>query len=115
MSEETEDITLEEDSQEISPIKRDEKGRWVKGNPPGPGRPEGSISLTTMIKQKLMTMSPDRRRTALEMLAENIIQDALESNDSMRRYIWDHLDGKAAQKINIDAELSQKKLIKLDE
>ena len=24
------------------PIKRDEKGRWIKGNPPGPGRPKGS-------------------------------------------------------------------------
>lgn len=76
-------------------LERDEKGRLLPGqeslNPNG--RPEGSISLTAMIKKKLELLSPDGKRQAIEMLADNIIQDALDSSDNMRKLIWNYLDG----------------------
>jgi len=61
------------------------------GNPKG--RPEGTISLTSMIKRKLQELTPDGKRQALEMLADNIIQDALDSSDKMRALIWNYIDG----------------------
>jgi len=76
-------------------------GKFKRGNP---GKPRGSLSLTAMIKKKLKTMSPDERRSALEALAENIIQDALESNNKMRQLIWNYLDGMPRQGIDIGAD-----------
>ena len=75
----------------------------VSGNPAG--RPEGSVSLTSMIKAKLEQMSPDGKRKALEVLAENIIQDALENNNKMRQLIWNYVDGMPRQGIDIKGEL----------
>jgi len=69
------------------------------GNPKG--RPKGSISLTSIIKKKLQELTPDGKRQALEMLADNIIQDALDSSDKMRTLIWAYLDGLPKQGMDI--------------
>ena len=90
-----------ENTGKIQEIKRDDKGRFKEGQSGNPaGKPKGSLSLTAMIKKKLESMSPDEKRTALEMLAENIIQDALESNNKMRQLIWNYLDGMPKQTIS---------------
>ena len=86
-------------NEEIDKTKEEQKKRgnpnWYKGmeSPNPEGRPEGSISLTTEIKKRLLVLSPDQKRTALEWLADNIIQDALDSNNKMRQLIWNYLDG----------------------
>ncbi|OGT24615.1 MAG: hypothetical protein A2W47_07110 [Gammaproteobacteria bacterium RIFCSPHIGHO2_12_38_15] len=79
-------------------------GKFIKGNKGGPGRPEGSISLTTEIKKRLLLLSPDQKRTALEWLADNIIQDALDSNNKMRQMIWNYLDGLPKQSLEIESD-----------
>ena len=67
---------------------------WKPGESGNPkGRPEGTISLTSMIKKKLELLSPDGKRQAIEVLADNIIQDALDSSDNMRKLVWNYLDG----------------------
>lgn len=46
------------------PIKRDEKGRWVEGNPPGPGRPKGKT-----IKERVLEWleeNPDDMKAFVE-------------------------------------------------
>lgn len=75
-------------------------GKFVKGNPGG-GRPKDSISLTTVIKRKLKALSPDGRREALEVLADNIIQDALDGGD-IRKTVWNYIDGMPRQKVGIE-------------
>ena len=77
----------------------------VSGNPKG--RPKDSISLTTAIKRRLRELTPDGKREAIEMLADNIIQDALDSSDNMRKLIWNYIDGlpKQSTKIEIEGEL----------
>jgi hypothetical protein len=93
---------------------------FMNGNDPRrnmDGRPEGSISLTSMIKRKLMTMSPDQKRTALEMLAENIIQDALDGKDTPVKLIWNYIDGlpKGESETQVSNTLNQVNIIAGDE
>lgn len=79
---------------------RDEKGRFKEGNPGGKLK-EGSISLTAVIERKLKELHPDGKREAIEMLADNIIQDALDSNNKMRTLIWNYVDGMPKQSVEI--------------
>ena len=57
------------------------------------GKEIGTVSLTAAIKRRLKELSPDQKRTALDWLADNIIQDALEHNNAMRKLIWNYVDG----------------------
>jgi hypothetical protein len=79
---------------------KDEKGRFVDGNKFGQGRPKG-LSLTEAIRRRLKELTPDDKRTALDFLADNIIQDALEHNNAMRKLIWNYLDGMPHQSLEI--------------
>ena len=81
------------DKQDENKPQRDEKGRLLPGNTANPaGRPKG-LSLTEAIRRRLKELTPDDKRTALDFLADNIIQDALEHNNAMRKLIWNYLDG----------------------
>ena len=71
--------------------------KGVSGNPKG--RAPGSISLTEVIRRKLKELHPDGKRDAIEGLADNIIQDAMDSSDRMRELIWNYMDGKPTQAI----------------
>lgn len=75
-------------------------GKFKEGNPGG-GRPKESFSLITILKEKLKTMSPDGKRTAAEVMIENIVQDALESDDKMRELIMNYIEGKPTNKVEI--------------
>lgn len=93
-------------------VERDEKGRILPGQPSlnPAGRPKGTISLTAIIKQRLLELSPDQKRTALEWLADNIIQDALENNNKMRQLIWNYLDGMPKQTFGFDEPITGVKI-----
>ena len=81
---------------------RNEKGQLLPGNTANPkGRPLDSISLTDAIKRRLKDLSPDQKRTALDWLADNIIQDALENNNAMRKLIWNYVDGMPRASLDI--------------
>jgi len=90
---------------------RDEKGRFKPGQSGNPaGKPEGSLSLTAAIKKRLKELSPDQKRTALDWLADNIIQDALDNNNAMRKMIWNYMDGMPKQSLEIEGELPIQKV-----
>ena len=80
--------------------------QWKPGESGNPaGKPEGAVSLTTAIKKRLKELSPDQKRTALDWLADNIIQDALDSNNKMRQLIWNYVYGMPKQSIEVGGEL----------
>ena len=70
-----------------------------------------------MVKRKLIALRPDGQREAIEVLADNIIQDALDSSDRMRELIWNYVDGKPTQRIegippaNVQINLPQGKTL----
>ena len=65
------------------------------------GRPKGSLSLLTILKNKLETMSPDQQRTAAEVFIENMVQDGLDGNDRVREMIMNYVEGKPVNRVEI--------------
>lgn len=74
---------------------------------PGPGRPPGSISLTTLLKRAL----EDRPQDAQAVVAK-IIEDAINGDVAARKLILERVDGAVPQRINI-GQLSDAQLIAL--
>lgn len=75
-------------------VKRDEKGRWAEGTKPGPGRPEGSISLVTVLKRRLRNHPEEQDAivaTLIEMATDRSDPRALQAVTQA----FDRIDGTA--------------------
>jgi hypothetical protein len=78
--------------------RRDFATRFQEGNPGGPGRPKGSLSLTTLLKKalqdtKLANVNIPAGQTVAEFFVENMIANA-SGNSSYMREIMERVDGK---------------------
>lgn len=70
------------------------------GNPKG--RPQGTLSLVSLIKKKLEEERPEDGRTFAEQLIEKYITEAIDNNDGQAiRDLIDRIDGKAMQKMQV--------------
>jgi hypothetical protein len=88
---------------------RDEKGRILPGAVLNPaGKPKGVRHLSTLLKEALINEGADSE------LVKTLIKKALEGNDRSIQEIFDRLEGKPQQAIDLNANI-EKKLIKLDE
>lgn len=81
--------------------------KFEKGWKGGPGRPPGSISLTTLLKKALKERPEDA-----QAVVAKIIQDAIEGDVAARKLILERVDGAVPQRINI-GQLSDAQLIAL--
>lgn len=88
-------------------IIRNEKGQIVPGSPSlnPKGRPEGSISPITRVKQ-IFNENPDK----FNEFIEEYIKDP-----GNRKHIVEMIDGKPKQDVNLDATLNGPGIIKLGE
>jgi hypothetical protein len=89
--------------------KRNPDGTWkegVSGNPVG--KPKGVRHLSTLLKEALLKEGGDSE------LVKTLIKKAIEGNDRSIQEIFDRLEGKPQQAIDLNANI-EKKLIKLDE
>lgn len=79
---------------------RDAKGRFTEGNP---GKPKGSISVISKIKQILQEIGKTmdgKERERLETLARNIVHMAINERDKdMIKLIVQYVDGLPTQPI----------------
>ena len=78
-------------------IKTDDKGKFVKGTAPGPGRPEGSISIKDTIRKNFKD-NPEKFEELISYYMEN-------EQPIMRKLLWEMLEGKPAQQIDLDANV----------
>lgn len=78
-------------SEEIKqdPLERDEKGRLVKGTPPGPGRPKGSVSIKDKVRQYLESHPEE---------VEAIVAHFVKNN---RELMWQMLEGRPSQQTDV--------------
>lgn len=79
---------------EMQEFKDPKTGRFLPGNPGGPGRPEGSISIMTRIKQKFQE-DPE--------LFESYIAEVL-TDPKLRSEIIRQIDGAPRQSVDVDAK-----------
>jgi hypothetical protein len=63
------------------PIKTDEKGRFVKGTAPGPGRPKGK-TLKEWVRDRLCEMNDEQRLIFLKDIPNDIKWKMAEGNPS---------------------------------
>jgi hypothetical protein len=76
-------------------IKTDEKGKFVKGTAPGPGRPKGSISVITKIKQQFEA-DPEGFDEFIERYKKNPMNE---------KHLVEMIDGKPNQKGELEVTM----------
>lgn len=82
---------------------------YKKGhNTPGTGRPKGSKSLTTILKdmiEKDLTLTNKETgvketKSTQEWIIASMVRDSVKGNFKATREIFDRIEGKAVQKVN---------------
>lgn len=92
-----------ETSQDTLRIKTDEKGRFMEGTAPGPGRPKGSISIKDKVRQYL-----DSHPEEVEEIVEHFVK-------KNRELMWQMLEGRPPQKLEQEGEISLKHYVITDD
>lgn len=87
---------------EVDPSIRDNKGRFVAGNPGGPGGNKRLPMLLPILREKLAQLSPDEKRTNAEAIVDELIAAALDRDEWAVKEIMNRVDGKVQ-----DAEKSE--------
>jgi hypothetical protein len=82
---------------------RDEKGRFIKGSSGNPGgSPKISISITKQLVEKL---EKDGCKD-LDEITDKIIKLAKNGNEQMIKYLWERIDGKLKETIDVNAKVN---------
>jgi len=99
-------VDLQQDIKE--PIKkgkikdRDKKtGKFVKGKPPGPGKPKGSVSIKTEIMKRLKKNPKELKEIIEYFIKEN------------RELMWQMLEGRPRQQVGLEAQIEEKQIREL--
>lgn len=82
------------------PIK-DEKGRFVQGNPGGPGRPPGSLSLVGLLKKKLEEIPDGEQKTWAELFIEKTLNDSYKGDPTSKKLVWNYVEGLPHERIDV--------------
>jgi len=87
--------------------------KWKKGQSGNPnGRPKGSVSIVTALKQKLEEVPEGKEKTYLHYFIEQIMKKTvIEGDVNMMKDVIDRVDGKAPQPMGGTDELPPIKLI----
>ena len=86
---------------------RDEKGHFTKGNKlggKGAGRPKGAISINDELRKLLNGKDKAGKRKVVEAVAYKILQDALGGDTRLMIEMWQQVDGKPAQNVNLGGQ-----------
>ena len=99
---------------ETTPIANPEKtknpllgpdGKFKVGNPGGPGRPKGSLSLKTMLQNKLNEMvettEGQKVKLADAIISATINQAIVKSDARVLKLLWNYLEGMPTQPIEL--------------
>ena len=84
---------------------RDETGKFIKGKSGNPeGRPKNAISINAELRKLLATKDKKTGKQYVESLALKIFTDALKGNDRLIIELWQQMEGKAPQNINVGGQ-----------
>ena len=83
------------------PQPRDDRGWFIQGALPGPGRPKGSISLVEHLKRHLRE---NEGKNAKEIV-EATYRLALDGHPQALKLVWDRIDGPVVQQVDLTAKV----------
>ena len=83
---------------------RDENGHFKKGHSVRGGRPKGSISINDELRKLLATKNKGTKKKYVEVIARKIFQDALKGNDRLLVELWQQMEGRASQNVNVGGQ-----------
>lgn len=81
---------------------RDEKGRFkegVSGNPAG--KPKGIRHMSTLLEEAIKKVAEGDAEPADILIVKKLIEKAKQGNDKSVEMVFDRLEGKAPQKIDV--------------
>jgi hypothetical protein len=88
------------------PILQAENGAFLPGTAPGPGRPPGTFSLVTLLKNKLQEVPKEEQRSYAERLISKMLDDAINRGDAAaQRLIWNYVEGLPRADLNLTGNL----------
>ena len=86
-------------------MERDKNGRYVDGHKSVGGRPPGSLSLLTILKDALVEVPDGEKQTYAEKMIRQYRDITIEKNDGIAvRDMLDRVDGRALQKVVVENE-----------
>lgn len=74
------------------------------GNPGGPGRPKGSVSLLTEIKRRLLEIDPKSKREILQHVTDAYLMRLRDGDPRILQDFLDRTDGKPRQGIDLGTD-----------
>lgn len=78
---------------------------FVKGDPRinREGRPEGTFSLLTLLKQELQKVSEGQdKKTYADLIVKRMLKQAIEKGDQQQiKLIWNYLEGLPRQPVDV--------------
>ncbi len=94
------------------PIKNGDKtytdprtGKFVKGNPGG-GRPEGSFSLTELIRREIQKVPKGKQKSYAEQFVKKLLDKAIKEGDhATEKLIMNYLEGMPREKSDVTIHL----------
>ncbi len=88
---------------------RDDKGRLVKGTPPGPGRPKGSENFATKWERMVKKIADQNNLTPDEIDEQLLLvgyKKAKDGDYSFYRDAMDRIHGKAPQVVDFKGDIT---------
>jgi hypothetical protein len=86
------------------------KNAWKKGQSGNPaGRPKNVLSVTAAMKKFLEsgTVGKDKnKRRAIDALVKALVIQACRGNGKIAKEIWDRIDGKLADEVNVSGSMA---------
>lgn len=68
--------------------------KGVSGNPKG--RPKGSVTLATLLEQRLRAAGKDQAKAIIDAMIQDAINGPVEARNKAREMIFDRIDGKVS-------------------
>lgn len=102
------DITTPEELQSLPKpiIIRDEKGRFIKGSVPNPkGKAKGTRHFSTLLRAKILEISDETNTSVDKEIASMLLKKAKKGDLRAIDMVFDRVDGKAEQTINLEADI----------
>lgn len=90
-------------------LKRDEKGKLVKGTAPGPGRPQGTPNFTTLFREAVKKVAKANNIEEAEVEYDLVIKAISEAKKGKYQYhkdIFDRVYGKSEDNINLNGDVT---------